>query len=553
MVKSGTYSPTPKRSGWGLTMKQFIGVISKTVLIVLCFVAYLILVPIFLLLMTPLYLYRLFVILAQKLLKPELVEIVSTRDALVGLDNASSQLECMITLLLIMKGDPDMNKILEVFKNEVINGKNSKGELCYQKLKNYYDTWLGFTFWKKEENFQLENHVHEINLSEYDFMKENNNGKDGVTEEQLMKMLGARATKCFPPGISPWEALIVRNYKKAPPNLHQDYKPNIPITPVEKFGEKDCEFALVLRIHHAMGDGYSIMKLVMSNLCIGALDRIPKPPARQLSIFTVILNYMAIFFLTPYYHFLQFVLHVDKTMWHLPSNKLEKQWQFAVTERISFAAIKEISKNQEVCVTATLVAGLAGGVHNFLKNKGLGNKNNSKMRAMSPMPWKGHPVETLVNHWTVGIFDIPSHEPCPRKRLWIANESANRLKRSPIMVTNFMTVPILLSVPKFLTDIWGVNWMTTMILSNFPGPDFPCNALYDSHYIDDVISFVPHMRGSAAMGAMFVTYNGGVRITVSVDKAIIRDQAEVNELSNLISEEFLRMRSLQPSGAETNV
>ncbi|CAL8102771.1 unnamed protein product [Orchesella dallaii] len=555
MEESGTYKSAPKKGTWGFTMKRFIGVILKSVLIVLCFMAYLIIVPIFLLLMTPLYLYRLLVKLAQKLLKPEWTGMVSPRDALVGLDNTATQCECMITVLLTMKGDPDMKKVLEVFQNEVINGKNSKGELCYQKLQNYYDTWLGFTFWKKEENFQLENHVRELDPSEYDFLKNNNKSEDGVAvkEDQLMKILGARSTKCFPPGVSPWEALIIRNYKKASPQLHHDFKANVPISSVEKLGEKDCEFALVLRIHHAIGDGYSIMKLIMSNLCMGALDRVPKAPVRRLSPLTVLLNYIAIVFLTPYYHFLQFFLDIDKTMWHLPSNKLEKQWQFAMTERLSFAAIKEISKQQGVCMTATLVAGLAGGIHNFLKEKGMEKKNKKIMRALSPMPWKDHPLETLVNHWTVGIFDIPAHEPCPRKRLSIANESASRLKRSPIMVTNFMTVPVLLSAPKFLTDIWGSNWMTTMILSNFPGPDFASNAFYDSHYIDDVISWVPHMRGSAGMGAMFQSYNGGVRVTLSVDKAIIRDQAEVVELSNHISQEFLRLRSLQPNGAETNV
>ncbi|ODM98274.1 hypothetical protein Ocin01_08412 [Orchesella cincta] len=552
MEESGTDSPAPKKGTWGLNMKKFVGVISKSILIVLCFMAYLVIIPIFLLLMTPMYLYRFFVKIAQKIFKPEWTGMVSPRDALVGLDNTSSRCECMITLLLTMKGDPDMKKVLEVFQNEVINGRNSKGELCYQKLLNYYDTWLGLYFWKKEENFLLENHVHELDPSEYDCIRENNNTETGVSEEQLMKILGARSTKCFPHGVAPWEALVIRNYKKAPGQLHH-YKANVPIAPVERMGEKDCEFALVLRIHHAMGDGYSIMKLVMSNLCIGALDRVPKAPTRRISPLTLVLNYLAIFFLTPYYHFLQFILHIDKAMWHLPSKKLTKQWQFSMTERLSFDSIKETSKKHGVCVTATLVAGLSGGLHNFLREKGHHKKNNKIMRALSPMPWKGHPMETLVNHWTVGIFDIPAHESCPRKRLAIANESANRLKRSPIMVTNFMTVPVLLSVPKCMTDLYGKNWMTTMIISNFPGPDFACNALYDSHYIDDVISWVPHMRGSAGMGVMFQSYNGGVRVTISVDKAIIKDQTEVSELSNHISQEFLQLRSLQPTGAETNV
>lgn len=286
------------------------------------------------------------------------------------------------------------------------------------------------------------------------------------------------------------------------------------------------------------------MKLLLTNICSDPLSVVPKAPVRRVSTLQKIGKYAAIIALTPYYHFLQFFLNIDRTVWHLPSHKLTKQWQFTMTERISFSGVRETSKRLNVCVTATLLAALAGGIHNYFRKKGINHLNKRIMRGLTPLPYSKHPMEQLVNHWTVGVFDIPVQEPCMRKRLLAAHKSAEFLKRSPILASNFITVPVLLGAPNWLTDFWGTNWMTTMIISNFPGPNFPGCAFYNTQYIEDVMSWVPHMRGSAGLGVMFLSYNGGVRVSLSVDKAVIDNAEELDELAHLIAQEFHNLRSL---------
>lgn len=191
-------------------------------------------------------------ILAQKILKPDWVGMMSTRDALVGLDKTTGNCECMITLLLVMKGDPNLAQIRSVFQKEVIEGRNTKGDLCYLKLKYYFESWLGFTFWKEEQDFSVDNHVREFEVPK----EELNNNSDFVTEKQLLKALGPLATKPFPKGMSPWEALAIKNYKKAGnSHLHKDFKQTVHIAPVpnKSSGEVDEEYAIILRIHHALG------------------------------------------------------------------------------------------------------------------------------------------------------------------------------------------------------------------------------------------------------------------------------------------------------------
>lgn len=334
-------------------------------------------------------------IILQKICHPDWVGIMSTRDAVVGLDKISKKCECMITILLTLTGEGDIDSVREVFRREVIQAKDKHGRQCYLKLTYFFESWLGFTFWKREK-FLLENHVRMLDLTEFEHW---NNNNDFVTEEQLMKVMGSLATKPFPYGMSPWEFLVVKRYKRTPPKLHHDVTPTVPIVPVEIGPDKDVECAVVLRVHHAIGDGYSLMKLIIANLCGAPSSVVPKAPIRRISPLTEFFNYVAIMILTPYYHFLQFFLHIDRTIWHLPSTRLTKDWNFAITEKMSFQDIKTISKDAGVCVTATLLAGLGGGIHNYLKAKGLGRQNSRVMRGLSPMPWKDHPMDTLVNHW----------------------------------------------------------------------------------------------------------------------------------------------------------
>lgn len=321
--------------------------------------------------------------------------MLSPRDALVGLDNYTSHAECVFTLLLTLKGVPDINFIRQVFQKEVLQTKNKKGQLSFQRLTYYFESWMGFTFWKRDENFQIEKHVRECYPSEFDPTFQN----DSITEEQLMHSLGSLATKPFPKYMSPWEILVIRNYRKLPSRLHKNYYPTVSIPTVDTDSEKDIEFAMVLRMHHALGDGFSTMKLFVQNICGDYKALMPVPLEHKLSLFQKLLQTSALIFLTGYNQFSQFILNVDRSAWHLPYDKLTKQWQFAMTEKISLNTVKSISKQQGVCVTAVLISALAGGIHNFLEIKRKGLKNKEVMRATGPMPWKNHPMDTLVNHW----------------------------------------------------------------------------------------------------------------------------------------------------------
>lgn len=96
---------------------------------------------------------------------------------------------------------------------------------------------------------------------------------------------------------------------------------------------------------------------------------------------------------------------------------------------------------------------------------------------------------------TVGVFKIPVHDPNPRSRLLKVEKDVQSLKRSPMLLLNFLTVPLFLGGPNWITNVLGRNWISSMVLSNLPGPNYACNGFYGRHFADDVLPWVPHMRG----------------------------------------------------------
>ncbi|ODM98682.1 hypothetical protein Ocin01_07990 [Orchesella cincta] len=532
----------------------------RVIFVLIAFVVYGILVPIFLICMLPVYMYRGIVVILQKIFHPEWAGIMCSRDALVGLDNTTKRSECMIMAILIFRGVPDVKKCTEHIQKKVMEAKNTRGEYLYRKFTYYYENWLGFPFWKKEADFKLEKHFRQFDYKIKTKPTGANGVEESVTEDELLRYMGEIEALPFPKGQSPWEIMILPNYIPREGDLHKDYAvPEMTVTDWNDPNgnvENGKYFALVFRIHHAIGDGYSCMKMLMCHICNEPLDTVPKAPIRHYNIFTRIVQYIAILVLTPYYHFNQFFVEIDSSLWHLSTNQLAKKSHFVSTERIPLESLKQVGKAHKVPMTGVFLAGLAGGIHNFLKLSGKGHQIPKFMRAFSPMPWEDHPAFTtngLVNHWTVGVFGIPVSQDTPHKRLRACKKSMNRLINSPILVSNFWTVPILLSAPNFMTSFWGTNWMTSMILSNFPGPKDTPTGFDGKHQLDNLFTFVPHMRGSAGLGIMFPTCMGNARCTVSVDTAILKDYSDAQFLVSLIDEEFRILRTLHSPHAENRV
>jgi hypothetical protein len=97
----------------------------------------------------------------------------------------------------------------------------------------------------------------------------------------------------------------------------------------------------------------------------------------------------------------------------------------------------------------------------------------------------------------MGFMVFPIGIECLKERLKVAEESVLLLKTSPILFTNFGTVPFFLGPPNWLTDTWGANWMTTAMSSNFAGANF-CLKSFGQYYLEDSTFWLPLLRGTSS-------------------------------------------------------
>lgn len=378
----------------------------KLIFVLVALVLYCGVVPLFAAFMIPMYIYRGLIIILQKVLHPEWIGIMNSRDALVGLDDTTKRCECMIVASIVFRGVPDMHKIRQHFQKNVIDAKNAQGGLWYKKMTYYYENWMGFPFWRKEQDFKLEEHVR---LFDYAVKRNKVVDRAGreeayVTEDEVLRCFGEIEKLPFGKGQSPWEILVLPNYIPREGDLHKAYVVPAMMRTTEGSGDDDADkyFSLVYRVHHAIGDGYSFLKMLMCNICDDPIENVPKAPTRDFNLFIRIIHNIAILIFTPYYHFMQFFVEIDRSIWHLPANKLSKRSHFVSTERIPMESLKLVGKAHKVPLTGVLLAGLAGGIHNFLKLTGKGHQIPKCMRALSPMPWENHPAfkgDGMVNHW----------------------------------------------------------------------------------------------------------------------------------------------------------
>ena len=85
-------------------------------------------------------------------------------DAIWGLFSQNSK--PFITALVTMSGQPDIEKIRNIFNEKILNVREPNGDYKYIKLRQDFGKEFGYFRWKDTKNFQIENHIKLINLAD---------------------------------------------------------------------------------------------------------------------------------------------------------------------------------------------------------------------------------------------------------------------------------------------------------------------------------------------------------------------------------------------------
>lgn len=332
---------------------------------------------IFILASTPVYLYRLVItkfVSRLSCLRPSdlasEVSVLGTGVAVEFSEKSSSYRSPRLSVIvnIIIEGDViPINEVTDHIRNHWINARDTDGSLMYPEFQQYVESWYGFLFWKREKSFRLADHIRLHTIPP--------NSK--ISPEQFLCNLTENLlNKPFSPGISPWDVHLVQNYKI----IYQN-------------GQQVNQTAFILRIHQAMGDGFSIASKLMNGLCEAqGLDELHQKIFTNLHQKTSLTVKIYECFRRPIrilhdLGFLQSLYLRPTTGWHIPDKNKSWYQLYQRSNLIPISKLKEIKCKNDVSFTAVLLSCLSAGLSKINQEKRLDSIVTS---VLLPVPghWK---------------------------------------------------------------------------------------------------------------------------------------------------------------------
>ena len=325
-------------------------------------------IPVVVVIFLPFYIFRTFLAILKCLLRTDLDKLMHTRSSVLARDDHTGKPSWNLVVWLTQEGVMDLDKFCEYFHKDYVLKKKPNGRFQFPEYQQHYEKWWGYLFWRWEENFDIKDHIRE-----YDGVHK----ADVVDHDRLVQIVKELTWKPWNPKKSPWEFLQIKNF--------QDGK-----------GDGVEKSLLLFRIHHGLGDGYYILKLLMQDVCgISLENALGRPEYVRRSWYQKLILGFLFWVRTPYQVMEQLTTSWDVNQWHLPMEQLTRPMNAALTDCIPLDYIKSIKNMHHVSFTATVLAAITGGLRNHMLDRGIPVPTEMHTAVAVPMP--GHPPK-LRNH-----------------------------------------------------------------------------------------------------------------------------------------------------------
>jgi hypothetical protein len=196
------------------------------------------LLPFILIPLLPFFLYRFIISFLYPLFSRKILKILPPSTSIYATQDAGIHVKSNILIQVTFQEQMTYEEILEAVSKRIIEAVDARGRILYPEFTHKVIPWGGYYFWKKERNFQIRDHIEAISAGDLE---------SGFKESFLNELMN--------PEQSPWKMILVEGARN-----------------VSGGG------VLLFKYHHTLGDGYSILNLLM-----GCADPGPSPLGRRTS------------------------------------------------------------------------------------------------------------------------------------------------------------------------------------------------------------------------------------------------------------------------------
>ena len=329
-------------------------------------------IPLTVIVLIPSLIFRFIVLCIAKLFRSDLSHIFSGKAVLLALESVHTRPKLNLVLHFVCDGPVPLDKLRAQFEKRIVNCCDQKGDYVYRQLRQTWTQFCGFLFWRWDKEFDLDHHIRLYDYNDPELKLP----ADECTESDVRRVTGELVAKPWKEGRSPWEILVIHNFenKKAP--------------------GKTCS-VVTLRIHHALADGYSILKMMLRFVDVEDAA-VPKPNFAKSPFLLRIFRPLALALKLPY-DAAHFVINSfdGPNSWHLVGKKLSRKYEVFYSDDIDVDKIKEIKREHGVSYNAAAYGITAGAMREMMLQ--MGQRLPTSLACFVPIPLPRHPGGLLVH------------------------------------------------------------------------------------------------------------------------------------------------------------
>ncbi|XP_076058769.1 putative diacylglycerol O-acyltransferase MT1468 [Oratosquilla oratoria] len=427
-------------------------------------------------------------------------------DAMWGLEVEESR--PIITACVTLKGTADIEKIRESVLQKIVFAQNDSGAYKYPKFSQEFVSLVGYKAWRDVDVFDIANHIYVLKESEKNGFSSDMSSQKLISkskeeaeeeeeeEERINRIISNISSGPLPASCPPWQMLVIPR--------------------------KDARYALVLRLHHALGDGIALVRTCLESLVDEPLH-LPKFSFPRLTLLQrVLLGTWSTCFLP--YGLLSVLTSRDNNALHGP--QLSGIKVMKTSRAIPLTLLKEVKNSTFTTINDVLMSCLSAAISKFLQKR---PRCPSNILMAVPVTFQSPDSMTSIrNQFSAAIVSMNMARRTPDQRLYDTMKQMLYMKRDPTLLALYWTLRGVSSLlPSALAEIVLKGDGVTLVASNVPGPLTPITLWKDK--VIDIAFWIPH-RSHVGLGISFLSYQGNVKVGINIDRALVENPEEAKQI-----------------------
>ena len=341
-------------------------------------------------------------------------------------------------------------------------------------------------FWRPDPDFDLANHIFEIDEPRL------------RSREGLQDYLGEHASKPLPMEHPPWQLRIIKDFDEG-------------------------QSAVVIRLHHVLGDGMGLLPVLFSMMDVGDGDPQKQPTTRGMGARMGQIVAKSLVVGGPLLAERAF-RRADRSVFH--GAKLSGEKRFAWTPPIDLGEIKAAKNRLAATVNDVLVTVVAGGLRRYADRHPGEVPENVSVNMPVNVRYPGE-RPTMDNRFGAVLVELPVGIKDGRRRLTEVRRRMDAIKRSVEPFIYYGSASMMLkTLPAFLSRAVVDHYASksSAVMSNVPGPREGLSVA--GRQVKGMLFWVPQ-RANIGLGISILSFSNEVRIGIYSDTAIVSSPSEL--------------------------